>query len=64
MSRIGRLPIKLEGKVKAALTGRSVHFEGPKGKVDVVLPPGYDADTIAVGGSEGDDLKRDPVSVR
>ena len=40
MSRIGKLPIKLDGKVKAALAGRSVHFEGPKGKVDVVLPPG------------------------
>jgi RND superfamily putative drug exporter len=33
-------------------------------KPDVVLPPGYDADATAVGGSEGDDLKRDPVSVR
>ena len=33
-------------------------------KPDVILPPGYDGDAIKVDGSEGDDLKRDPVTVR
>ena len=45
MSRIGKLPIKLEGKVKAALAGRSVHFEGPKGKVSALIAPGIGLET-------------------
>jgi large subunit ribosomal protein L6 len=38
MSRIGRLPIKLDDKVKVAVAGRRVNFEGPKGKLSVDLP--------------------------
>lgn len=38
MSRIGKLPIKLEGAVKATVSGSSVNFEGPKGKLVVKLP--------------------------
>ncbi len=40
MSRIGKLPIKLEAKVKATVAGDKVNFEGPKGKMSVKLPPG------------------------
>ncbi len=40
MSRIGRLPIKLEDKVKATVAPNVVHFEGPKGKLSVAIPPG------------------------
>ena len=40
MSRIGKLPIKLEAKVKATIAGEKVNFEGPKGKMTVTLPPG------------------------
>lgn len=35
MSRIGKLPIKLEGKTKATVSGSKVSFEGPKGKMSV-----------------------------
>jgi large subunit ribosomal protein L6 len=38
MSRIGRMPIKLDDKVKVAVAGRRVSFEGPKGKLSVDLP--------------------------
>jgi large subunit ribosomal protein L6 len=38
MSRIGKLAIKLGDKVKANVSGKNVNFEGPKGKVAVVLP--------------------------
>ena len=38
MSRIGKLPIKLEDKVKVTLAGGKVNFEGPKGKLSVTIP--------------------------
>lgn len=38
MSRIGKLPIKLEDKVKVAVANGVVSFEGPKGKLQVKLP--------------------------
>ena len=38
MSRIGRLPIKLADKVKATISGQTVKFEGPKGKMSINLP--------------------------
>lgn len=38
MSRIGKLPIKIEKNVKVAISGSSVSFEGPKGKLAVALP--------------------------
>jgi large subunit ribosomal protein L6 len=38
MSRIGKLPIKLEANVKAVVASGAVSFEGPKGKLSVPLP--------------------------
>jgi large subunit ribosomal protein L6 len=38
MSRIGRLPIDIPGKVKVEVQGRKVFVEGPKGKLDFDLP--------------------------
>ncbi len=38
MSRIGKLPVKLADKVKAAVAGDQVNFEGPKGKISVKIP--------------------------
>jgi large subunit ribosomal protein L6 len=38
MSRIGKLPIKLEDKVKVTLSGGKVNFEGPKGKLSITVP--------------------------
>jgi large subunit ribosomal protein L6 len=33
MSRIGKLPVSVPGGVKVSLSGRSIHVEGPKGKI-------------------------------
>ena len=38
MSRIGKLPIKLQDKTKASLAAGVVNFEGPKGKLQVRIP--------------------------
>jgi large subunit ribosomal protein L6 len=38
MSRIGKMPIKLEEKVKVTVQGTDVAFEGPKGKMKVHVP--------------------------
>lgn len=38
MSRIGKLAIKLEDKVKATVAGQQVKLEGPKGKLAVDIP--------------------------
>src|SRR5258707_15713905 len=38
MSRIGKLPIKLADKVKAAVAGEEVKFAGPKGKLSIRVP--------------------------
>ncbi len=40
MSRIGKLGIKLEDKVKVAVAGDKVNLEGPKGKFSVKIPSG------------------------
>ena len=40
MSRIGRKPIKLPEKVKLAVRDRTVTVEGPRGKLDAVIPQG------------------------
>ncbi len=37
MSRIGKLPIKIEANVKVAVGQRSVSFDGPKGKLTVPI---------------------------
>jgi large subunit ribosomal protein L6 len=41
MSRIGRLPVKLDKGVKASVEGASVKLEGPKGKLALALLPGF-----------------------
>jgi len=41
MSRIGRLAVKLDKGVKAALAGDTVKVEGPKGKLEMKIAPGY-----------------------
>ncbi len=38
MSRIGKMPITLDDKVKCVVQGNKVNFEGPKGKLSVTLP--------------------------
>ncbi|HTX22738.1 MAG TPA: 50S ribosomal protein L6 [Candidatus Aquilonibacter sp.] len=39
MSRIGKIPIVIPPKVKVAVAGRNVSVEGPKGKLNLELPP-------------------------
>ena len=39
MSRIGKQPIAIPAKVKVEIKGHSVHVEGPKGKLNLQLPP-------------------------
>ncbi len=41
MSRIGRLPITLDKGLKAALSGDVLRVEGPKGKLEMKLHPGF-----------------------
>lgn len=41
MSRIGRLPIALDKTVKAAVSDGLVRVEGPKGKLEMKLAPGF-----------------------
>jgi large subunit ribosomal protein L6 len=41
MSRIGKLPVTLEKNVKAAVAGDTVKVEGPKGKLELKLAPGF-----------------------
>ena len=41
MSRIGRLPIHLDKTVKASVAGDTVKAEGPKGKLELKLHPGF-----------------------
>src|SRR5215469_8577785 len=41
MSRIGRLPVKLEKGVKAEVRGDTIKVEGPKGKLELKVLPGY-----------------------
>src|SRR5260370_8213767 len=47
MSRIGRLPIHLDKTVKAAVAGETVKVEGPKGKLELRLYPGFSVDIKA-----------------
>ena len=44
MSRIGRLPIPLDKSVKASIAGARVKVEGPKGKLEMQLHPGFTAE--------------------
>ena len=60
MSRIGRLPIKIESGVEVNLSGRSVSIKGPKGRLEQPLPAGITAKleegTLQLG--RKDDTKR------
>src|SRR4051812_4622895 len=38
MSRIGKLPVQIPQKVKVGVQDRTVHAEGPKGKLEFALP--------------------------
>jgi large subunit ribosomal protein L6 len=44
MSRIGKQPVSLPAGVKVAVSGQSVHVEGPKGKLDQSFPAGITVD--------------------
>ena len=44
MSRIGRLPVPLDKGVKAQLAGDLLKVEGPKGKLELRIPPGFTLD--------------------
>lgn len=39
MSRIGRWPLPVPSGVEVGVEGRTVHVEGPNGKLDVVISP-------------------------
>ncbi len=39
MSRIGRQPVAVPSGVKVQLSGRTIHVEGPKGKLDWTFDP-------------------------
>ena len=41
MSRIGRLPVILDKGVKAQLAGDTFKVEGPKGKLELKIPPRF-----------------------
>ncbi len=44
MSRIGKLPVVLEKGVKASVAGQTLKIEGPKGKLEMSLAPGFSAE--------------------
>jgi large subunit ribosomal protein L6 len=44
MSRIGKLPVQLDKGVKATVTGREVRLEGPKGKLEMEMPVGFEVE--------------------
>jgi large subunit ribosomal protein L6 len=44
MSRIGRLPVQLDKGVKATVNGSLVRFEGPKGKLQMEVPAGFNVE--------------------
>lgn len=52
MSRVGKVPVKIGQGVKVAVDGRTVKFEGPKGKLQHTLAEGIgakvDKDTLVV----------------
>jgi large subunit ribosomal protein L6 len=39
MSRIGKMPIAIPPKVRVEVKGQTVFVEGPRGKLDFLLPP-------------------------
>lgn len=55
MSRIGRLPVPIPEMVKVAVQDRTVHVEGPKGRLTLSVPP-----DITVEVAEGKIICRRP----
>jgi large subunit ribosomal protein L6 len=47
MSRIGKQPVKLPSGVKVVVDKESVRIEGPKGKLDLVLPFGITVEALS-----------------
>lgn len=43
MSRIGQIPIPIPSSVKVAFNDNEIHVEGPKGKLNWIIPNGIDA---------------------
>lgn len=46
MSRIGKQPVELPAKVKISVQGKVVSAEGPKGKLQLSLPPNTTAKVV------------------
>lgn len=60
MSRIGKLPIDIPAKVKVEIKGRNIRAEGPKGKLNLDLPPRTSAkieENRIVVSRDGDDAR-------
>ncbi|RZA11855.1 MAG: 50S ribosomal protein L6, partial [Proteobacteria bacterium] len=61
MSRIGKMPIKIQAGVKVDIKGQSVKVEGPKGKLSHELPHGIvakaDKENITISVGENADVK-------
>ena len=60
MSRIGKQPVAIPPKVKVEVKGQKISVEGPKGKLDIELPPRTSlkvADGEVVVSREGDDAQ-------
>jgi large subunit ribosomal protein L6 len=43
MSRIGKVPVPIPAKVKVTVSGGRLAAEGPKGRLELTLPPGSSA---------------------
>jgi len=60
MSRIGKQPVAIPAKVKVQISGRKVLVEGPKGKLNLDLPPRttakVDGDSVVVS-RQGEDAQ-------
>lgn len=60
MSRIGKIPVAIPPKVKVEVKNGKISVEGPKGKLDWILPPRttatLDKDTVVVA-RQGDDAE-------
>jgi large subunit ribosomal protein L6 len=46
MSRIGKMPVDVPAKVKVTVQGSIVSAEGPKGKLNLTLPPSTSAKVV------------------
>lgn len=62
MSRIGKKPIPVPGKVSVAIDGQAVTVKGPKGELSRVLPAGVtiqqEGDTVVVGQQDSSRVAR------